>query len=175
MKLTESQCRGSLIPELRSKGHFTRLSNHFLARGRRCGQPGQQHGRRFPALSSSTARWMLRLRVVPCLAEMTQQIHSFRASGVRSFQAARVVTSERRVLRISSGVLCTGPGLVSFLIITRCRLPIALSRESQRIQPIRLSHHVLHAGKVIRGVSTLHDFAPEILARLHGLLERGWP
>jgi hypothetical protein len=49
---------------------------------------------------------------------MTQQIHSFRASGVRSFQAACVVASEPRALLKSAGVLCTGPGLLSFFIIT---------------------------------------------------------
>ena len=93
-----------------------RLSNHFFALGRRCGQPGQQQGRRLPAWSSSTARLILRLRVVPSLAETTQQIHSFRASGVRSFQAAFVVASEPRALRKSAGVLCTGPDLLSFFI-----------------------------------------------------------
>jgi hypothetical protein len=69
-----------------------------------------------PAWSSSTARLILRLRVVPCLAEMTQQIHSFRASGVRSFQAALVVASEPRALHKSAGVLCTRPDFVSFFI-----------------------------------------------------------
>jgi hypothetical protein len=93
-----------------------RLSNHFFALGRRCGQPGQQQGRRLPTWSSSTARLIRRLRVVPCLAEMTQQIHSFRASGVRSFQAALVVASEPRALHKSAGVLCTGPDLLSFFI-----------------------------------------------------------
>ena len=67
-----------------------------------------------PARASSwTARWIRRLRVVLCLAEMTQQIHSLRASGVRSFQAARVVASELRTLRTSTGVLCRPAGLLS--------------------------------------------------------------
>lgn len=93
-----------------------RLANHFLALRRRCGQPGQQQGRRLPAWSSSTARLILRLRVAPCLAEMIQQIHSFRASGVRSFQAALVAVFEPTALHKSAGVLCTGPGLSSFFI-----------------------------------------------------------
>jgi hypothetical protein len=93
-----------------------RLSNHFFALARRCGQPGQQQGRRLPALSSPTARWMRRLRVVLCLAEMTQQIHSFRANGVRSFQAACVVASELRALRRSAGALCRGPGKLSLFV-----------------------------------------------------------
>jgi hypothetical protein len=52
---------------------------------------------------------------------MTQQIHSFRASGVRSFQAACVVASELRALRKSAGVSCTGPDLLSLFIINLCR------------------------------------------------------
>ena len=106
-----------LSPEPRSTDYLTRLSNHFLALGRRCGHPGQQHGRRFPAVSSSTARWIRRARVDACLAEVTQQTHSFRASGVRSFQAACVAASELRALRKSAGALCTGPGLVLLFAI----------------------------------------------------------
>jgi hypothetical protein len=49
---------------------------------------------------------------------MTQQIHSFRANGVRSFQAA-CVFAELSAMRKSVGVLCTGPGLpvlLSFIV-----------------------------------------------------------
>src|SRR5580700_9878283 len=46
---------------------------------------------------------------------MTQQIHSFRASGVSSCQAACVVASERSAIRKSVGVLCTGLGLPALL------------------------------------------------------------
>jgi hypothetical protein len=42
---------------------------------------------------------------------MTQQIHSFRASGVRPFQAACVFVSDLSAMRKSGGVLCMGPGL----------------------------------------------------------------
>ena len=45
-----------------------------------------------------------------CLAELTQQIHSFRANGVKSFQAACAAASEPMALRKSGGVLCRGPG-----------------------------------------------------------------
>jgi hypothetical protein len=64
---------------------------------------------------------MRRLRVASCFAEMTQQIHSFRASGVRSFQAARVVACERSAKVKSAGALCTGPGLtvlISFMALS---------------------------------------------------------
>jgi len=53
------------------------------------------------------------------LADMTQQIHSFRANGVRSFHAACVFASELSAMRKSVGVLCTGPGLpvlLSFIV-----------------------------------------------------------
>jgi hypothetical protein len=50
---------------------------------------------------------------------MTQQIHSFRASGVRFFQAACVFASDLSATRKSVGVLCTGPHvrvLLSFIV-----------------------------------------------------------
>ena len=56
-------------------------------------------------------RWIRRLRVISCFAEMTQQIHLFRASGVKSFQAACVFVSEVIAMRKSVGFLCNGAGL----------------------------------------------------------------
>jgi hypothetical protein len=44
------------------------------------------------------------------LAEINQQVHSFRASGVRFSQAARVIGFELSALRKSVEVLCNGPG-----------------------------------------------------------------
>lgn len=67
------------------------------------------------------ARWMWPLRVASSLTEITQQIHSFLARGVRSFQAARAVASESRALRKSTGVLWIGPGLLSFPDAMCCR------------------------------------------------------
>src|SRR6516162_5746256 len=54
---------------------------------------------------------------------MTQQIHSFRASGVRSLQAACAVAAELRALRRSAGTVCSGPGLVSLLTIMLSATP----------------------------------------------------
>lgn len=62
------------------------------------------------------------MRVVSCFAERTQQIHSFRASGVRSFQAACVFASDLSAMRKSVGDLCTGPGLpvlLSFIVSSK--------------------------------------------------------
>src|SRR6185503_791085 len=50
------------------------------------------------------------------LTEVTQQIHSLRASGVISSQAAKAAESEVRVFRKSSGTVCTVP-LEIFLAI----------------------------------------------------------
>lgn len=48
----------------------------------RCMQPIQQHGRRFPFVSSLMSRVMWSFRVSDFFTKVTQQIHSFRASGV---------------------------------------------------------------------------------------------
>lgn len=54
----------------------------------RCGQPGQQHGRRFPSLRLEQPQ-LMRLRLVSgFFGDSIQQIHSLRASGVMSCQVA---------------------------------------------------------------------------------------
>src|SRR5246500_3603148 len=57
------------------------------------------------------------LRVSGFLTEITQQIHSLRASGVISSHFARAAGSERRTLRKSPGTLCTAPGEIVFFIM----------------------------------------------------------
>src|SRR5260370_9154350 len=61
---------------------LTSLSFRFV-------QPSQQHGRRFPSSSSDRTRWTCWLLVSAFFGQSTQQIHSLRARGVRSSQAAR--------------------------------------------------------------------------------------
>jgi len=51
------------------------------------------------------------------LTEITQQIHSLRASGVMSSHAARAAESEVRALRKSGGTLCRAPPEIPFLAI----------------------------------------------------------
>jgi hypothetical protein len=51
------------------------------------------------------------------LTEITQQIHSLRASGVISSHFARAAGSEMRTFRKSAGTLCTAPGEIAFLVI----------------------------------------------------------
>jgi hypothetical protein len=75
----------------------------------RCAQPGQQQGRRIPSSSSSWVRRMRRSRVADCFASSTQQMNSFRASGVMSFHAFSAVGFSTSAVRMSAGSLCTTP------------------------------------------------------------------
>jgi hypothetical protein len=51
------------------------------------------------------------------LTEITQQIHSLRASGVISSHFARATASEIRTFRKSAGTLCTAPAESAFLVM----------------------------------------------------------
>jgi hypothetical protein len=87
----------------------------------RCGQPGQQHGRRIPSLSSEhTLSTCCRL-VSSFLTEMVQQIHSLRASGVMSSQAASAFASDASAFRRSAGRLCTTPPEIRTVVIELSR------------------------------------------------------
>ena len=77
-------------------------------------QPIQQQGRRTPSLSSAHTLSTCWLLVSGFLTEIVQHIHSLRASGVRSSQAASAVASAARALRRSSGSSCTTPPEISF-------------------------------------------------------------
>src|ERR1041385_6470408 len=69
-------------------------------------QPIQQHGRRLPSINSSRTRLMCSRLVSDLLTEITQQIHSFRASGVRSSHAAFAFEEELINFFKSAGNLC---------------------------------------------------------------------
>jgi len=99
-----STCRGRLTGQVR---------NSF----QRWGQPGQQQGRRIPSLSSVRTRSMCCLLVSGLLTEMTQQIHSLRASGVISSHFARAAGSEMRTFRKSAGTACTAPRETALLVM----------------------------------------------------------
>ena len=75
----------------------------------RCLHPGQQQGRRLPSSSSSWVLRMRRARVISCLASSTQQMNSFRANGVMSFQASSAAALVIRAARRSTGIWCTTP------------------------------------------------------------------
>jgi hypothetical protein len=75
----------------------------------RCGHPGQQHGLRMPPRSLSMPTSMRRFLVSSFLADVTQQIHSFRASGVISVQTLFAAALDLMAFRKSAGSLCTVP------------------------------------------------------------------
>jgi hypothetical protein len=71
----------------------------------RCGHPGQQHGRRIPSFNSERIRSTCCLLVSGFFTDITQQIHSFRASGVMSSHFSRAAGSDISALRKSAGTL----------------------------------------------------------------------
>ena len=75
----------------------------------RCGHPGQQHGLRMPPRSLSMPTSMRRCLVSSFLADVTQQIHSLRASGGISVQRLFAAALDSMAFRISAGSLCTVP------------------------------------------------------------------
>src|SRR5438552_6007229 len=94
-----------------------RVSGQVRNSFQRWGQPGQQQGRRIPSLSSVRTRSMCCLLVSGLLTEMTQQIHSLRASGVISRHFARATGSEMRTFRKSAGTACTAPRETALLVM----------------------------------------------------------
>ena len=80
-------------------------------------QPIQQQGRRVPCLSCAHTRSTWSRRVSGFLTEIAQQIHSLRASGVRSSHAARALGSDVRTFRKSgSGSSCATPPEIALII-----------------------------------------------------------
>lgn len=75
----------------------------------RCGQPGQQHGLRIPLRILSRPTSIRRFLVSSFFADVTQQIHSFLASGVMSAQRRFTVPSDSMALRKSDGSAWTVP------------------------------------------------------------------
>ncbi|HEV2136900.1 MAG TPA: hypothetical protein VGR47_21960 [Terracidiphilus sp.] len=75
----------------------------------RCGHPGQQHGLRIPSFSSEHTLSKCCLLVSGFFTDITQQIHSLRASGVMSSHFARASASEISASRKSAGTSCTAP------------------------------------------------------------------
>jgi len=100
--------------QTRKAGRVTR-TNHkrhgvvSLVTTQRCGHPGQQHGLRMPPLSLSMPTSMRRFLVSSLLADVTQQIHSFRAGGVISVQRLFAAALDSMAFRKSAGSLCTVP------------------------------------------------------------------
>src|SRR4029453_1336845 len=90
----------------------------------RCGHPGQQHGLRMPPRSLSMPTSMRRFLVSSFLADVTQQIHSFRASGVISVQTLFAAALDSMAFRKSAGSLCTVPPAI-FCVVIRLTVPVS--------------------------------------------------
>lgn len=110
---------------------FERRSNTHRTEGLtalsvRCVQPSQQHGRRMPSLSSLTSRRTWSCLVSTFLTKITQQIHSLRASGVRSSQAARAARSDASARRISGGNGWTVPVAIDVFVIRKVSLSFCM-------------------------------------------------
>ncbi len=72
---------------------------------------------------------MRRSFVSACLAEVTQQIHSLRASGVMSAQSALTFASAPIALRKSAGIPCTTPPAIVGWVIRPMVSPIFAEAE----------------------------------------------
>ena len=89
------------------------FENHFCALGRRCGQPGQQHGRRLPLSKSAHSRARCSFRVSAFLTIVTKHIHSLRARGGSVFHIFCTLGDRASASFISLGTLCTGPSVTA--------------------------------------------------------------
>ncbi len=83
--------------------------------------PAQQHGLRMPPLSFESAFSMRIVRVSAFLPEVTQQIHSLRASGVTSCHVARALGDRSNARRKSSGSACMVPRCIPPMLIGSVR------------------------------------------------------
>lgn len=83
----------------------------------RCIQPIQQQGRRIPSFSSEITRLICSSLVFCCFTVTVQQIHSFRAKGVKLCHATCAAGAEISAFLKSAGVLCTVPSAISFFAI----------------------------------------------------------
>ncbi len=90
---------------------------------------GQQHGRRFPALSSVLSLSIRRCLVSAFLASSTQQIHSLRARGVMSSHKSSAARSSTSTLAKSSGRLCTTPAETSLADMLMCFISLPLNES----------------------------------------------
>lgn len=107
-------------------------------------QPSQQQGRRFPCFNSLTVllTWSF---LVSCLfTKVTQQIHSFRASGVRSSQARTDFGLEESAFCKSIGSLWTVP-------------PDILSINTFYLNNIVLTYHKLLSLQPVWFLATYHE------------------
>lgn len=105
------------MPSVRNRRPMTGSCSACAAvSGYRCGQPGQQQGRRFPSFNSEHTLSIWLALVSGFLTDVVQQIHSLRASGVRLFHLRRAFGSQVNAFRRSVGTSCTTPVAISWCL-----------------------------------------------------------
>src|SRR5690242_5265017 len=101
--------------------------------------PIQQQGRRMPSMSSSTVRRTWSFLVSAVLTDIVQHIHSLRASGVISSQAASALGDAASACRKSVGSLCATPPDICALVIrsyyAKLHLRIKQHRHRRNVSP----------------------------------------
>lgn len=105
----------------------SRIPSHFTFTGKinqRCGQPGQQQGRRFPSLRFSHPHSIRLFLVSGFLADSIQHIHSLRASGVISSHVSNASESEASAFSRSAGNSCTPPPEIRGFIFIFLHTPL---------------------------------------------------
>ena len=140
----------------------------------RCGHPGQQHGLRMPPSILSMPTSIRLLLVASCLAEVTQQIHSFRASGVMSDHRLLAASLDSIAVPKSSGSLCTVPSasfdIAIFLI---CLFPelVAIRALSGMIEAFKIRFDCrppswVDSKRFLKGFSALVRISGLVMRRL---------
>jgi hypothetical protein len=93
------------------------------------------------------------------LAEVTQQIHSFRASGVMAAQRPFAAASDSMALRKSGGSLCIA---LVVKLVTRTLLPPEVMTSCRALRSSQSVRHVVKdVGHCVRDDRRLQTVAPE--------------
>ena len=100
------------------------------------------------------------------LTEITQQIHSLRASGVISSHFARAAGSEMRTSRKSAGTPCTAPGEIAFFAMDFILDGYAISWGSSGLSELSRREDKLIWTSVLFGLSSKGQSAIPSLATL---------
>lgn len=96
-----------------------------------CGQPAQQQGLLLPAFKSESIQSMRLSRVSCFLAEIIQQINSFLANAVISFQATSALLSLAKACLTSFGNVCANLQFHHMLYLSSQQGRSALNSKKQ--------------------------------------------
>ncbi len=121
-------------------------------------QPIQQQGRRIPCFSSMIVLLTCSFLVSSFLTNITQHIHSLRASGVRSCHLENAAGSADKARLKSKGILCTVPDAM-FVIDGGFRNPCGYAGLQRFLsRKMRIQSHFGSVGLSVFGLQTcLYD------------------